>query len=140
MDNTEYDRTFTDIKPDILYYAQEGFGYSTHPLTDIFFVTARKELVLVDVTGGKISQVEFKRDRMNQWINSQQKDIHDHEVHGVILAPLASGNSDDSRVLSVKFGDTVQHFRVMVARCCQKVLLICGKIHVSKSTSCVSGT
>jgi hypothetical protein len=108
-DNTEYDKTFTDIKPDILYYAREGFGYPSHPLADIFFVTALKELVLVDVTGGNNSSVKVKSDRMNQWINSQQKDIHDHEVHGIILAPLASGNSHGSGVEVLCGKDAQKH-------------------------------
>ena len=49
-DSSTCDTAF--LKPGVLYYADECNGKPAHPLAGIFFITKKKQIVLVDVTGG----------------------------------------------------------------------------------------
>ena len=81
------------LKPGIIYIVEERNGHPTHPLADIFFCTELGELVLVDVTGGNDKKVKQKKDRLHRWITREQNKVTDYVLHGVVLAPLATGAS-----------------------------------------------
>ena len=49
----------------------------------------------MDITGGhSLGLAKDKMNKMNAWINEQQKEVKDFKLHGVVLAPLANGISD----------------------------------------------
>ena len=102
-----YDKSFSDLKRDVMYYADEDHnGLATHPLADIFFCTTQNELVLVDITGGQ--NAEIKKDKLANWIDQQQGNVTDFELHGVVLAPLISGHSKVHGRVQVVCGEDAQ--------------------------------
>ena len=77
------------LRQDVFYCADERNGKATHPLADIFFITKKKELVLVDITGGDSSTVLKKRKNLLSWIGTMGGCINgQYTLHGVVLAPL----------------------------------------------------
>lgn len=94
---TSYNTTensFSDLQYDVLYYADERFGKSTHPLCDIFFRSRENDIVLVDITGSsKKDKVARKRKKLVKWIEQEQDKVKDFELHGMVLAPLCTGKS-----------------------------------------------
>ena len=81
-----------------LYYVEEEQGGPTHPLCDLFFCTKRRELVLIDVTGGNDGLVKEKMSKLAHWIEDNKGKILDkdkvaYKLHGVVLAPAATGVS-----------------------------------------------
>jgi hypothetical protein len=96
-DDRVYDLSF--IEPNIMYYPQEGKGKATHPLADLFFITAAKELVLVDIAGGRTRSVVSKVKRLLDWIEREKVNIPQYTVRGVVLAPNSdkvSQSADDT--------------------------------------------
>ena len=88
------------LRPDTFYYVDEKKSGS-HPLCDLFFVTKKNELVLIDVYGGKREdEVVEKRKKLDAWIQKNKKlkmkgdsdrDGATLETHGVVLAPFVDG-------------------------------------------------
>lgn len=95
-----------ELKQETLYYAVEGpsSGYKQdHPLGDLFFATAKGELVLIDVTAS--NDVEYKRfrpnklpiatnrNRMIDWVKTHMARYNEVGIslHGIVLAPFDSG-------------------------------------------------
>ena len=96
------------LKPGIIYIVEERNGHPTHPLADIFFCTELGELVLVDVTGGNDKKVKQKKDRLHRWITREQNKVTDYVLHGVVLAPLATGASMTHGCIQVLCGEDAQ--------------------------------
>ena len=93
---TKYTSTykFDHLEKGVLYYCDEHSGKPQHPLFDIFFRTTDNKVVLVDITGSnnKDQLVERKKKNRVKWIEKAQK-VTDCELHGIILAPLCTGES-----------------------------------------------
>ena len=68
MANQNYMENFKNMEENAIYYVEEGKGKETHPLCDIFFKTKKKELVLIDVTGGGEKTVKEKVDKFSSQI------------------------------------------------------------------------
>ena len=75
------------LKQGVLYCADERNGQPIHPLADIFFITKKMQLVLVDVTGGDDKKVLRKRNKLLQWIGDNGGNINGYALQGVVLAP-----------------------------------------------------
>ena len=90
--DTSIDFNMDEFEPDVMYYVEEGAGKVTHPLCDLFFRTAKGEFVLMDVTGGGDMQVKEKIVGLSQWFE-QNHHKFPYTLHGVVLAPLATGDS-----------------------------------------------
>jgi hypothetical protein len=56
-------------------------------LADLFFITDKSELVLIDITGGNINKVQKKRENLNNWIRKEQLLSHNYTLYGIVLAP-----------------------------------------------------
>ena len=76
------------LTTDVLYFADEGKGKTSHPLADLFFVTNKKELVLIDVTGGGREVVDKKVTKLSEWIMREKLNLGELTPVGVVLAPL----------------------------------------------------
>eukprot|EP01094_Clydonella_sp_ATCC50884_P003791 TRINITY_DN128_c0_g1_i9.p1 TRINITY_DN128_c0_g1~~TRINITY_DN128_c0_g1_i9.p1 ORF type:complete len:789 (-),score=113.63 TRINITY_DN128_c0_g1_i9:300-2666(-) len=91
-----------NMRDDTLYVAKEhgrpgvtgSEALDTHPRTDIFFLTAMGQLVLIDVTGScRPNAVRSKLEKLTSAVMMLQKDMERggvREVHGVVLAPFVS--------------------------------------------------
>ena len=104
----QIDFNMNKFEPDVMYYVVEGAGRVTHPLCDIFFRTAEGEFVLVDITGGGDTKVEEKKGRLSQWIEHNQHKFP-YTLHGVVLAPLATGGSMTHGCVHVVCGGDARH-------------------------------
>ena len=79
-----------NVKNNILYYVQEGTGYESHPLFDLFFLCKHKNkdtLVMIDVTGGNSTTAEKKLKKISKWINKQNLKIMISKVLFLLLVP-----------------------------------------------------
>ena len=59
----------------------------THPLANIFFITKKRELVLVGVTAGDNMRAMQKSKDLLAWIEDNGRRINGYRLHGVVLAP-----------------------------------------------------
>jgi hypothetical protein len=104
------------LKKNVIYYADEpkkhekgsvksdeGKKYS-HPIADLFFVTEKNELVLVDITGGNKDVVERKLTKKAEWLEANNQSgekliLQDGksitEIKCIILAPNFDGKVED---------------------------------------------
>lgn len=111
-----------DMPENTIYYVMEGKGSPTHTLCDLFFKTKKRELVLIDVTGGSDQLVLAKKKRLVQFIDKTSEKDLPFSCHGVVLAPVATGHSEThqnvSAVCGIKakrlMGGLVQLFRWVV--------------------------
>lgn len=82
------DELIDNLQNNTLYYVQEGKGYETHPLFDMFFLDARRKkptLVMIDVTGSSdIVEVEKKLKKLSDWIGEQK--LEKYDLKGIVLA------------------------------------------------------
>lgn len=104
----DYDKNFAAVNCDTMYFVQERDGMPTHPLADMFFCTAKKELVLVDITGGNDKRVWEKKNNLAKWIKEEQQNVPDHRLRGVILAPIATNDTHRDSFVHVVCGDLAQ--------------------------------
>ena len=80
---------WSSLKTDVLYFADEGRGKTWHPLADLFFLTnVKKELVLIDVTGGGREAVDKKVTTLLEWMTREKLNLGELRPFGVVLAPL----------------------------------------------------
>jgi hypothetical protein len=111
----DFTEQFDKLEINTMYFAQEGpdTGYKQdHPLCDLFFLTAKQQLVVIDVTyfndedfkngNPDNSIVNKKRNRMITWIKLHRLQFNQRGVtlHGVVLAPFDAGKSEYT-----KYGD-----------------------------------
>jgi hypothetical protein len=90
------------LRRDTIYYANENNnGLLSHPLTDLFFISGKDELVLVDITGGDKRTVKKKKENLSAWIDKEQVNIPQYKLRGVILAPNAKEKSEQIGALAV---------------------------------------
>ena len=83
-----------------LYYVQEGKGFETHPLFDMYFLHTIDDteskiniddseiekpiLVMIDVTGSSdIELVEAQLERISEWISEQKREKYN--LKGIVL-------------------------------------------------------
>ena len=115
IETDTYDLSF--MKPDTIYFAAERDGLPTHPLADMFFCTKDGQLVLIDIAGGK--NIEEKKNKLTLWIKREQDKVKDKlpkwteweerfPLHGVVLAPLATGVSMTCDGVQVVCGEDAQ--------------------------------
>ena len=115
-DTTAYD--FTNVKLDMMYYADKRIGKPSHPLADIFFRTQENELVLIDVTGGNQDKVKEKRLRLVNWINEEQPKVKGLKLIGIVLAPCVEVAKIDPNNVStnIPLPSTDVHHQVLVVK------------------------
>ena len=106
------------LRQDVLYYADERNGKPTHPLADIFFITRKQQLVLVDVAGGDDNKVMQKRKNLLAWIEACGGCINGYTLHGVVLAPndITGKPSSQTRVPNTNESSAVEVVRGRDAR------------------------
>ncbi len=106
------------LRQDVLYYADERNGKPTHPLADIFFITRKQQLVLVDVAGGDDNKVMQKRKNLLAWIEACGGCINGYTLHGVVLAPndITGKTSSKTRVPNTNESSAVEVVRGRDAR------------------------
>ena len=80
------------IQKNTLYYVQEGEGFRTHPLFDLFFLCKlnneqKDTLVMIDISGGGIQVAEQKLKKISKWIKKQK--LEKFGLKGFVLAPGA---------------------------------------------------
>jgi hypothetical protein len=87
------------LEPDVMYFADEpgrdGLSNLTHPRADMFFRTTNgKNVVLIDVTGGK--DAATKAQKLGETIAKMQEGQPKNgiTVHGVVLAPADTEMSE----------------------------------------------
>ena len=104
-----YDLSFLEY--DTIYYANEKInGLASHPLADLFFISNKNELVLVDITGGDDKKVSKKKKKLVKWINENKEKIfkdNKYKLRGVVLAPNVMEESKKGDV-SVVSGESAK--------------------------------
>ena len=81
----------SSLRKNVIYHALERVdGMSTHPLADMFFISDRSQLVLVDIAGGNEQSVQKKKKNLLKWIEKKGGCVDGYTLHGVVLAPLMS--------------------------------------------------
>ena len=105
----------SSLETDVMYFTDEREGNPKHPLADIFLFTKDWELVLVDVTDGNDELVGEKKDKLAEWIKKEQpkftttlKKVCKIPLHGVVLAPFATGPSKTHGSVQVVCGEDAQ--------------------------------
>ena len=90
----------SSIQPGTMYYVDEKEnGESTHPLGDIFFVSSRNELVLIDITASSetSSAMNTKKKHSRKFLEAYRRDeSRDQKIIVVIISPFANGQSRES--------------------------------------------
>ena len=110
-DNSICDTSF--LRQGVLYYADQRNGKPIHPLADIFFITKKQQLVLVDVAGGDDTKVMQKQKNLLAWIEAIRGCINGYTLHGVVLAPndITGKTSSKTRVPNTNGNSAVEEVR-----------------------------
>ena len=116
-DVQKYMENFNKMNKDTIYYVQEGKTADgsrqySHPLCDIFFKTERderEELVLIDVTGANMKNVQKKVAKLSTWIDREPTKETNIVLHGIILAPLCEAAVGNSKSAVAVCGDDARH-------------------------------
>lgn len=91
--SSDYDISF--LEKGTMYYVDENPPIKpSHPLADLFFVTEDNELVLVDVGGGSRRNIASKVKALKEWIKTEQPNVPDYKLRGVVLAPNYAGERE----------------------------------------------
>lgn len=98
MDDSETDLNMDVgwMKPQTIYYAREGEdGLSSHPLGDIFFLTAENELVVFDITasGGTSTAMTQKKQHSKRFIDAWNRGSSGQGLVVALVSPLEEGTS-----------------------------------------------
>ena len=98
------------LRKDVLYMVdgrRRGQRQSL-PLADLFFVTEKKQIVLISITGDSdvVRRVNKRQRNLEKWIQQQQQSHDDDDdsgftVHGVQLAPFDDAHHHVSRSVCI---------------------------------------
>jgi hypothetical protein len=99
----------TNVKENVLYYADERNNKTTHPLADLFFRSVDNEIVLIDIGGGNDGNIADKVNEHKVWIKREQPKRKNKSIklRSVVIAPNANGKSkhDEDSGVTVVYGD-----------------------------------
>jgi hypothetical protein len=93
--SSDYDVSF--LQKSKIYFAREKIdSIPSHPLADLFFLSDKNELVLVDISGGNLEGAIVKLKKLTDWIKREEAKIKDNAnisaIYGIVLAPNVNNN------------------------------------------------
>jgi hypothetical protein len=93
--SSDYDVSF--LQKSKIYYAHEKLeSIPPHPLADLFFLSDKNELVLVDISGGNLEGAIEKLKKLTDWIKREEAKIKANAnisaIYGIVLAPNVNNN------------------------------------------------